>query len=412
MDNTAAVTLIALDFQQGSSDKFYRVFTVDTDLITQYGRNGTFGTFTAAKPYPTVEAAEAAALKASAAKFAKGYKIVKTAAAHVVAPVGGLTPSQLDEWATLADSGPVDELRVPQEREQAPVVATVNEAAAFVRPTKTPMPMLAHNALSENVAGMILSPLWSMQPKLDGDRLLILVEDGVVSAYGRNGQAKVSNIGAAILAPFRKFSSGRWVFDGEVVGRVLWLFDLPEALPEADHIIGPSNSFATRYAALTAVVDVLGSEHVRLVPVADTPEEKAAMLADAQENRKEGVMFRLNAAPYMVGRSPALLKHKFVKTIDCVVIEAGRKGKDSASLGVFDHDGNLVEVGAASTIGKNKRGGGIKAGQVVEVEFLYILSQDDPRLYQPRIKSVRSDKAAAECSTDQLIGAHTNRDVA
>lgn len=419
------VSLLALEYVQGSSDKFYRVFTVGRDVLTQYGRNGTYGTFTPRKTHLDPDKAQEEAAKVAAGKMLKGYRVTKTASDVLDRDP---TEAELDRWASSADSGPIEHLVVPQVRAQAPTVAKVNATAPATssgvmarvldalgsRPTTTAtqpgsvVPMLAHNAEPGNLEQLLISPQWGMQMKLDGDRVLVEVIDGEVNVYGRNGQAKVSNVSDVILQPFRAVTPGRFVFDGEVVGRTLWLFDLPVA----DGYLRSDATFQQRHTVLTALVLAMKCDFLGLVPVAEGEDAKRTMLQQAETGSKEGVMFRLLSARYVGGRSFDLLKHKFVKTIDCVVMESGVGGKESATLGVYDEAGTLVRVGKASTIGKNKRGGGIKEGQVVEVTFLYILDPDDPHLYQPRIMRVRTDKAAEECSTDQLVGAVTDRSVA
>jgi hypothetical protein len=209
-----------------------------------------------------------------------------------------------------------------------------------------------------------------------------------------------------MLAPFRALTAGRCVFDGEIVGRTLWLFDLAAAAEQ----VAADTPFRLRHAALVAVVGALAPDPdaVGVVGIATGPQAKRTLLADAEAGRKEGVMFRAADAPYTVGRSSALLRHKLVKTLDAVVVETGRGGKQTAVLGVHDHDGTLVRIGNVTTIGKGGAAG-ITVGQVVEVAFLYVVDPEHPVLYQPRILAVRTDKTPAECSVDQLLGAHTDR---
>lgn len=517
---TIPVNVVHLEFVQGSSDKFYRVFTIADEITCQYGRNGTYGSFTPRKPASDADAARAAADKAIAAKIAKGYVITR-AATHDFdrSP----TDAALDAWANTARPGDPSPVAVPHAREQAPAVAALAEeptdpgvmprvlaALAALHPTQAaetapstgtasaPLAMLAHNADPADLSRLLADPAWVVQTKLDGDRLLVEVRDGEVRAYGRNGQAKASNVGRAMLAPFRHLTLGRWVFDGEVMGRTLWLFDLPVAEGHLDR----SAAFSDRHAALDAIVQSLPSPAaavdapLRLVPFVTGETAKRQALRAAETGRKEGVMFRRAAAAYRVGRSLDLLKHKFVKTLDAVVVGVGGRGtvttytatftpqswisdyavdvdpegestwtvgadhtgdaarivaadadgldnddvlkgdpaapawvrdwsgpfsihvsaetrnggKQSAALAVYDHDGAEVEVGNVTTIGKGGPGG-IQVGQVVEVAFLYVVNPEHPVLYQPRILRVRTDKAAAECSTDQLIGTHTDRTV-
>lgn len=402
--------MTSLEFVQGTSDKFYRIYTADGQVICQYGRNGTFGTFTPAK---AAADPAAAAAKAVNGKAIKGYRVTVTAEADLA----DTTPEALSAWADTLTPGdsPATLPAITPEREQSAVVTALTDEkvdgslmtavrAALHMPVQspatvtTPVPMLAHVADADTLAGLLADPGWVMQEKVDGDRAMVVVQDGEVSVFGRNGQPKKSNVGRAFLAPFRGLTEGRWVFDGEIVGRDLLLFDLPVA----DGYLADDGPFSARFGLLAVMVALLDSEAVRLVPCTSAATAvKAEALAEFEADRKEGVILRRLDATYRVGRSTDLLKFKFVKTVDAVVVEIGRGGKQTAALAVHGPDG-LVEIGNASTIGK----GNIEAGQVVEVAFLYVVSPDNPVLYQPRILRVRDDKAAAECDLAQLVGAH------
>lgn len=506
-DTTAiTVTLTALEYVAGSSDKFYRVFTVGDQVTAQYGRNGTYGVFT-----PRKAGGVAAAAKAVAGKAAKGYQTTRTGETTFTHDP---SEADLDAWASGVPNGAVLPVTVPSERGQSPVVARANAAEvdpALLSRVRTalattvpavahdpepvaPLPMLAENVQPGDLESLLDDDRWVMQPKLDGDRVLVQVSNGQVAAFGRNGQPKVTNVSQAMLDPFHHLTEGHWLFDGEVVGRTLWLFDLIQS----PGFVTPATPFATRSAALAVILGVLAydRETVRFLSVTVTSAGKRNALAEAEDGRKEGIILRRADSPYTVGRADHLLRHKFVKTLDAEVISTGSgegvlsyratftpqawirdyavdvdaegettwtvsagfvadaarivtadpdfgldsddvlksdpdapawardwhgpfsitveqvttpgTGKQSAALAVYDHDGEQVRIGNVTTIGKGGPGG-IQVGQVVEVAFLYVVNPEHPVLYQPRILRVRTDKGAAECSTDQLVGMHTDR---
>lgn len=402
--------------ERSNSAKFYRVFDLGDEITTQYGRIGTFGTFTPRK--------KASAEKAIAGKLAKGYNVVRSG---TLVFDNDPTDSDLDAGcAALGAGGPAG---MPTEREQSAVVvaantettvrpevlATVNEALSEIRspwdvptPTNPTRPMLAQEIRDlVEIEKMLDSSGWHTQLKLDGDRVVIEVIDGVVSALNRSGQPKVKNVGAGMLAPFAHLTEGRWVFDGEVVGRTLWLFDMPAA----GSFHNESDSFDERFQALHAVFDCLpivdGS--VDLVTTAYTPDAKREMFKEAFEGGKEGVIFREVTGPYESGkRSSVLIKHKFLNTADCFVTEVGKKGKESVELSVFDANGKEQVVGNASTIGKTPKP---KLDDVWEVRFLYVVSPDHPTMVQARLLRLRTDKSKPECSTEQFAGAVTDKTV-
>ena len=433
-----------------NSDKFYRVFTFGNELITQYGRNGTFGVFSH-QQHSSPGAAIAAGAKIIKAKSAKGYQLITSGPLKVSAnPSDG----ELDRAASLfaAGKGPVLAPHVPsttpapaaaptrssrEEAAEAKAIASIlgtvqNRKAAVAAeagidadaldrvrkslsrhfkarimytPTSVTRPMLAHTISADDVERHLDDPTWGCQPKLDGDRVVIEVLDGVVSVLNRSGQPKVKNVSDAHTAPFRSLTAGRWVFDGEVVGRKLWLFDMP-----AGGLHDESTDFSKRHLALVLTLDALNvpsdSESIGLVAVTTGTEDKRELLRAALEAGKEGIIFRLLHASYSAGRSMDLLKHKFVKEADCEVV-AVDPVKDSVTLGVRDGNGEVQIVGGASTIGK----GEIAVGDVVEVRFLYVVDAANPRMYQPRIMRLRTDKAASECSIEQFKDAVTDKTV-
>lgn len=412
---------------RAGNDKFYRVYVSGNQWFSQYGRNGTIGTFT-----KVVDATDAAAAtKAADAKF--GSKLKK---GYAPSRSGVVTVTDLGDIGSL-DSA-VDTLRtgVADNAATPPPVAAVATSVAAELPDRTvevaaaldailpahtavsadlPMrPMLASVQAADVVAAAMRSPEWVTQFKYDGDRTVVDVNGGQLRVLNRQGQTKVRNVGSAHLAPFTALRSGRWVFDGEIVGRTLVLFDLAAAADGARTWVADSTPFADRYAALVAIAATLGvnvggsptadAHPVVVAPVADGP-NKAIMLSTAVAEQREGIILRHRSGPYEMGRrTPRLVKHKLVKDADVVVV-ALHPAKESATLAVHNTDGELVEVGSASTIGK----GDVAVGEVWVVTFLYVTDPRFPRMVQPRLVSRRDDKTADECLMDQFADAGTNK---
>jgi len=229
----------------------------------------------------------------------------------------------------------------------------------------------------------------------------------------RAGQPKAKNVSEAMLAPFRALTEGRWVFDGEIIGRTVHLFDLAAA----GRYVTERSGFTTRHANLVIIVDALvdpSDPAVRVLTYTEDSDAKLNLLAHAQVDGKEGVIFRHITSPYEPGnRSEGLVKYKFLKEVDAEVIQVGKGGKANAVLAVYDHDGKRVTIGQTSTLGKSASNGKpIAVGDVLEVAFLYVTNAAHPVLFQPRIVRVRTDeKSAAECSIDQLAAALTDKTV-
>lgn len=267
--------------------------------------------------------------------------------------------------------------------------------------------MLAQEVDAAKLDRYIKSDEWIFQQKLDGERLLVTIENGEVLTFNRKGEPKGKAINPNVLREFIGMPEGVW-FDGELVGDVLanavfWLFDLPLA-PGAVALDDP----------LEFRLDVLDSffagwqprPWVRLLPRAESPSDKAVLAKRLEAAGAEGVMLKHRTSPYQpFHRSRWCLKAKYVKEIDCIVSRIGVDGKESACLAVVTQKGKAdpFEIGKCSLIGKPP----VNVGDVVTVRYLY--ATDDNRLYQPRLIRVRDDKAALDCDVSQLV--YTDRTV-
>ncbi|WP_171018776.1 WGR domain-containing protein [Rhodococcus sp. Q] len=419
---------------RAGNDKFYRTFTFGSVWVSQYGRNGTLGTFT-----KLVEAASPeAAAKAAAAKFAgkvkKGYEPVRSGAVETSAVITADNLTVLDTLAEGLQKGdavgivtePVAAVEMDARRDDftAAAVEALTAISSLGEPAvaedSIPLlpvrPMLASVQPAATVADAMDSDDWYAQFKYDGDRVVIEVDNGEIRVLNRQGQAKVRNVGPAHLNPFSALHSGRWVFDGEVVGRTLVLFDLIVATNGVHTWTRETTTFPDRHHALTILTELLGipavdkapeGSSVVLAPIAVTAQTKVAMLESAVAEQREGIILRHRGGTYESGRrSTMLVKHKLIKDVD-VVVTALHPVKDSAELAVHDAEGNLVQVGTASTIGK----GAVEVGQVWVVTFLYVTNPEHPRMVQPRLIRQRHDKAPAECLLGQFADAGTNKTV-
>ncbi|PZU04559.1 MAG: hypothetical protein DI630_00090 [Gordonia sp. (in: high G+C Gram-positive bacteria)] len=419
---------------RAGNDKFYRTFVIGSSWVTQYGRNGTAGTFT-----KLIEAASAAgAAAAAAAKFTskvkKGYVPSRAGSIALDRTIGRDNLAVLDELvhrlpasssaaaisavvqapAVVADLGP----------DVLPDCTAAIGSALGAHRTSTPnssptqpslplRPMLAAVLPADDLTEIMASDNWVTQFKYDGDRVLVEIADGQIRVLNRQGEAKTRNVGHSQLIPFTALHQGRWVFDGEIVGSTLVLFDLVMARSTTHTWITDAEPFHIRYQALVVIADVMGIPEagqdccapVVLAPVASDQIAKAQMLTDAILAHREGLIARRRTAVYEQGRrSMDLLKHKLIKDAD-VVITGLHAAKESATLSVHDDRGHLVEVGSASILGK----GPVRAGEVWVVTFLYVADPNHPRLVQPRLVRARTDKTPAQCLLDQFIDAGTNR---
>lgn len=286
------------------------------------------------------------------------------------------------------------------------------------------MPMLAEPA-TKAIAGspaflkklseLCDSPRYFSETKVDGHRLVIHVGQGEFDGVSRKG-LDLLGVTDEIRAEFNAFRDGgvRWVFDGELLNRTFYLFDLIEAGAHVD----PSKPFEFRRAVLETFYEKWSpGPAVKLLTCAKTSESKRFMAAEVEAQCGEGLMFKDVNAPYLIGRkagirSKAFLKLKYRHDIDCVVMDLGRgrnsdgNVKQNMVLGLFKPGSTRpTEVGECGALtGDGPR---VQVGDVVTVILLY--STDDNRLYQPTMPKIRLDKAAEECGWDQLDLCRTNK---
>ena len=248
----------------------------------------------------------------------------------------------------------------------------------------------------------IVNPDWVIEQKLDGVRAMAFVSNGTVEWYtGRGKRSPLKSTAVkteqvtAILSQLR----GSWVFDGEFIRDTFHIFDMPFAENDPpEYNIGPDSPFEQRRRHLGFIYHrVLKSQYVKLVPQARTEEEKRTLVANCQAQAVEGVMLKKLDSVYNCGGfCSGILKAKFTKTVDCVVMARNVGGKENAQLGVYDN-GVLTYCGMVSMLGK----GEAEIGDVLEVKYLY--GTNDYILYQPRVIKRRDDKAATDCLLNQIV---------
>lgn len=253
--------------------------------------------------------------------------------------------------------------------------------------------MLAESGVLADMGRYINDDRWFMEQKLDGHRVMVGIEDDQVHFMNRDGNAYGHSIPAPVRAAFQAISfSGCWLLDGELLDSTYYVFDLL-FLNGTD---ATGHPFEQRRAVLEKMFESWNVDHVKLVDTAKTKDEKARLAGLISNNHGEGMIVKRRDAKYKQGaRSKTMLKIKFTQTIDLIVTEVGRRGKEAAGLSII-HDGRLIEVGACSLLGKEP----VEVGDVVEVRYLYLGADD--RLVQPRMIRKRTDKAPEECNGYEL----------
>ena len=300
--------------------------------------------------------------------------------------------------------------------------------------------------LARSRAGLPTGEEWSYEPKYDGFRAIVFVEDEPTMIQSRGGKPLQRYF------PELRFPPGRYVVDGEIV------IDDPDGGQDFDALqnrIHPAKSridmlaeqTPARYVAfdLLAVDDeswlekpfserrarleALAPGELTVTPVTRDPAEAEPWLRSG-----EGVVAKDVRSPYRPGERTGMAKIKRVRTIDAVV--AGwRPGKEpdtvgSLILGLYDDAGRLHIVGHSSglkaaekraLVGKlapyetGERGHGdpsrwqserelewisLRPELVVEVTFDH--SSGGRIRHGTKILRWREDKAPLDCKLEQM----------
>lgn len=257
-------------------------------------------------------------------------------------------------------------------------------------------PSLPTSIDEDQVEFYLENPNWIVQQKIDGERAVVSIASGIVKSIGRNGKQRLL---PPKLQKTLSLINGDWIFDGEVLDDDYVIFDLL-AVPKGTIANLP---FTTRYEALSLVLKRASIPHTRLVPTFFTTEDKKDFFLKAKNSKVEGIIFRENS-PYIQGRSSNLLKYKFVKTIDCFVIDVKEDEKDNLILGVYNGS-DIHRCGKVSALTGD--GPSIKQGDVVEVQCLY--ASPSHKLVQATKPKKRTDKDPIECTIEQIKEIQTNK---
>jgi predicted DNA-binding WGR domain protein len=340
-----------------NANKLWRIRVVGSEHHLEWGRVGTNGqtkTKTFSSPSEAVDQAHAVI----AEKLAKGYVDVQGIAdAPAPAPTPDLLPDR-------------------------------------------PRPMLAREIDADrDLIPFAASDDHVFEHKLDGDRVMLVIEDGKVSAIGRNGQTSKhcplfeDRRHAPELARL-SINRPRIVIDGELVDGVYWIFDMPglEWSSGIQMKFTADEAWKTRRRALGLVFQAWqpSPSLFRLLPYAGDEESKLELAHRVKTEGGEGIIVKnVNARYAWGGENMAVLKAKFWNDADLVVLAVGHGGKNNAVLGAMK-DGRPVEVGRTSTNGK----GTVRVDDIVCVKYLYLGANG--RLVQPDLVKVRHDKDTAD----------------
>lgn len=212
--------------------------------------------------------------------------------------------------------------------------------------------------------------------KLDGMRTIMIVENGNVTFFSRQGQpiaGLVEIAQDAKLLPDNVYDGELLIHnaddykdrdvlqetlkiarkDGEKRGLILHLFDM---IPIEEFKAGESKAtYRKRKEELEFIVDKLKSPYIKVVPnlyVGKDLDVIPKLLEEMNRKGKEGLMLNVSDGKYQCKRTDVLLKIKSMNTMDCKIIgfEDGT-GKYEGMLGalILDYKGYELRCGSGFT---------------------------------------------------------------
>lgn len=316
---------------------------------------------------------------------------------------GNMTPgTKTDEPVDLAEAEDIFDKLVAKQKGKGYKEGTESAAAAAPSythkdPTQTDINCQLLNPIDEDECERYLSDdnYWA-QEKLDGWRVIIRKNGTNVDGINRKGKTRdlPSNLIAEALGIQYDF-----IIDGELIGEQFFAFDiLYENIARGNNYLTNGRPYADRIRVLRSVLTEFPLQSIKAVETAKTKAEKTKLMTRLRKDGREGIVFKLASAGYSAGRPSSggsQVKHKFYSTCTCIVA-AGRKGKRSVALELFDGK-ERISVGNV-TIPPNKDVPSV--GEKVEIRYLYAYKGGS--LYQPIYIGPRDDIDDNECTTKQL----------
>jgi len=252
------------------------------------------------------------------------------------------------------------------------------------------LPQLLNAVDEDEVEILIRDDCYLMQPKVDGKRLLLRKESGVITGINRKGIA--CGLPENIIAD-AKLLHGDWLIDGELVDSTYHAFDLLEH--NESYRAEPLRNRLVALFNLIASSQVSG---IQLVASYTREEVKRRFLERSREENLEGVVLKDMTSSYIPGRPNSggpQRKLKFVESSSVVV--TGMNGKRSVKIGVIDGE-RIVSCGNVTIpLGSDIP----EVGEIIEVRYLYAFKESGS-LFQPVYMGLRDDLDEKDCTVNQL----------
>jgi len=244
------------------------------------------------------------------------------------------------------------------------------------------LPQLLNEINEKELQALLTDYNWCAQQKYDGRRMMIRKTGDKVEAINRKGLIVAA---PQVIIDQVSGIEGDFILDGEAIGDILYVFDIPSDDP-----------LTTRLDNLSFLA-ARNLPNVRAVYTAYTTDQKIDLYNKLIADKAEGIVFKRMNSFYKTGRPNTggdMLKFKFYATLTAVVRQIN--DKRSVGLELWDRDLREYKFIGNVTIPANK--GIPQTGDKVEVRYLY--ATDAGILYQPIYLGPRTD--VDDCFTTQL----------
>lgn len=261
-------------------------------------------------------------------------------------------------------------------------------------------PQLAHTL--SNSDSLLADDGWWMEQKFDGDRLLLVYEDGKIpSAITRKGEPAVlpKSANLDMKSPIHHLHRGTTILDCELMEHgAVYVFDIP--MIRGVNLCGLE--YRRRRELLENLFESFHPAGFVLVDVFRTTDEKQEAFQGIRNNGDEGVIFKKLDSKYRFDyRSKGWIKHKFYKTCSAIVTELNRENKpESVTICVIDN-GSYHEISGCKIPSRYQEELGITVGDVIEVRYLSLTP--DNKVTQPIFIRKRRDIEPSEATLERLV---------
>lgn len=262
-------------------------------------------------------------------------------------------------------------------------------------------PQLLNPITEDDAMHLIKNDHWAAQEKMDGERRAAHADKGKTIGINRKGLSVPLPQAIADELQSMSAKTGTIRVDGEIIGDILYVFDLHVYKGERIHSLPWVERMQLAEYALARC------KQIKSVPVATTTNEKRSLWNKVKAAHGEGVVFKLLNCPVKPGRPNTggdWLKFKFTESASCCVLEVN-SGKRSVKIGLLDNStrpdvikGQAMFPVGNVTIPPNHVVPA--AGDIVEVEYLYAYKGGS--IYQPVYRGKRTDLDIGACTIAQL----------